>query len=82
MVNNYGVRLTNGSELISPVAGSPAVAGLTIATDQAMYVQSDFNAANKIPAAVLADSLNVLSNGWSDADSDPALPFADRTAAR
>jgi hypothetical protein len=80
VVNNYGVRLTNGGELASPAAGSPAVAGLTVATDQAAYVQGDFNAVNKVPAAVLADSLNVLSNGWNDANSDPTLPFTGRAA--
>jgi hypothetical protein len=80
VVNNYGVRLTNGNELVSPAAGSPAVAGLTVATDQAMYVQGHFNAVNKIPAAVLADSLNVLSDGWSD-DANSALPLATNRVA-
>jgi len=78
VVNNYGVRVTNGAELVSPAAGSPAVAGLSIASDQALYVQGDYNAINKIPAAFLGDSLNVLSNAWNDADS--VLPVTDRDA--
>lgn len=66
-VNNYGVRLTNGAELASTVFGAPAIAGLSIATGQAIYIEGDYNAVNKKPAAVLADSLNVLSNSWTDA---------------
>ena len=78
IVNSYGVRVTNGDELVSAAPGSPAVAGLTIATDQAIYVQGDYNAIDKKPAGILADSLNVLSNNWSDANS--ALPLVNRTA--
>jgi hypothetical protein len=77
-VNSYGVRVSNGDELISPAAGSPAVVGLTIASDQAIYIEGDYNAVNKIPAAFLADSLNVLSNNWNDANS--SLPLASRSA--
>jgi hypothetical protein len=78
VANGYGVRLQNGAELVSPSAGAPLVAGLTVATDQAAFVEGDYNAVNKIPAAVLADSLNVLSNGWSDGNS--ALTLLNRPA--
>lgn len=71
--NGYGVRIANGAELVSTVPGAPAIEGLTIATDQALYVKGDFNFVNKKPAAFLADSLNVLSNGWNDANSTLAL---------
>ena len=57
--NSYGVRLYNGATL---GAGSTAIKGLTIATDQAVYVRGDYNSVNKKPAAILADSINVLSN--------------------
>jgi hypothetical protein len=78
-VNNYGVRVRNGAELIAPVAGAPAVAGLSIATDQAVYVQGNYNAVNKIPSAILADSMNVLSNAWIDANSNQ--PVSQRQAS-
>jgi len=65
-INNYGVRLTNGGTLASTLIGAPAIVGLSIATGQAIYVEGDYNAVDKKPAAVLADSLNVLSNNWSD----------------
>ena len=39
---------------------------MTIVTDGAFYLQGDFNSTNKIPAAALVDSFNVLSNNWSD----------------
>lgn len=60
--NNYGVRLYNGATLASTVSGAPAIKGLTVATDQAVYIRGNYNSNNKKPAAVLADSLNVLSN--------------------
>lgn len=72
-LNHYGVRVRNGSELASSVAGAPDIRGLTVVTGQAVYVQGDYNAVNKKPAAFLADSLNVLSNNWNDANSAAAL---------
>ncbi|MBE9222122.1 hypothetical protein IQ215_05375 [Cyanobacterium stanieri LEGE 03274] len=36
--------------------------GLTFASDQAVYLQGNYNTRNKQPASVLSDSLNVLSN--------------------
>lgn len=71
-MNNYGVRLTNGAELKSTHVGAPAIAGLSVATNQAVYVEGSYNAVNKKPAAVLGDSLNVLSNNWDDAVSAAA----------
>jgi hypothetical protein len=62
----------NGEELASSAAGAPEVRGLTVVTNQAVYIQGDYNSApdNWKPAAFLADSLNVLSNGWDDAGSE------------
>jgi len=79
VMNDYGVRLSNGGELASTLMTAPPIAGLSIATNQAMYIQGDFNAVNKMPAAVLADSMNALSNSWSDASS--AMPLASRPAS-
>ena len=72
-VNNYGVRLRNGDALASGVTGAPAIAGLTVVTNQAIYVEGNYNATDKKPAAILADSLNVLSNNWSDSNDELAL---------
>jgi hypothetical protein len=72
-VNHYGVRVRNGGELKSTVADAPAIRGLTVVTNQAVYVQGDYNKVNKKPASFLADSMNVLSNAWNDANSELAL---------
>src|SRR5699024_7948867 len=54
-INNYGVRVRNGKTLRD-------VHGLTIVSDQALYVQGDYNStAAWKPAAFIADSFNVLS---------------------
>lgn len=64
--NEYGVRLANGDSLSGP-AGSPTILGVTVVTDQAVYVTGHYNRTNKKPAAVMADSLNILSNNWYSA---------------
>ena len=72
-MNNYGVRVREGNELKSSDALAPEVQGLTVVTNQAVYVKGHYNAVNKKPAAFLADSLNVLSNAWNDDISDHVL---------
>ena len=64
-VNPYGVRLRNGSDL-----RSSDVRGLTVITDQAVYIQGDYNTVGWVPASVISDSLNILSNAWSDFKAD------------
>jgi len=59
--SNKGVRLVNGSGLPS--------GGLTVGTDNPLYIQGDYNTVNKKPAAVLCDALNILSNDWDDESS-------------
>ena len=59
---NNGVRLVNGSELPS--------GGLTVGTDNPLYIQGDYNTTSKQPAAVFCDALNILSNDWSDSSDD------------
>lgn len=81
--NDYGVRLLNGADLASTRAGAPAVKGLTVITNQASYVQGDYNkgdTAGKKPAAVISDAMNILSAAWSDTNSgDGANPGATST---
>ena len=64
--NNYGVRLTNAAEIVSTIAGAPRPKGLTVATSQPMYLWGDYNSVNKIPASVVTDRINLLSNAWVD----------------
>jgi hypothetical protein len=68
-VNSYGVRVTGGADLSSGAPGAPTPLGLTVVTNQALYVQGDYNSLNKKPAALLGDSFNVLSNSWNDGAS-------------
>jgi hypothetical protein len=59
---NTGVRLVNGTQLPST--------GLTVASEKPAYIQGDYNTINKVPAAVLADAITVLSNYWGPNGSD------------
>jgi hypothetical protein len=54
----YGVRLSNGANL-------QGAKGLTFVTDQAVYIQGNYNSSSKIPAAIIADTANILSNNWA-----------------
>ncbi|MHB8523002.1 MAG: hypothetical protein ACYDH9_19910 [Limisphaerales bacterium] len=75
-----GVRIVNGQTLPS--------LGLTVATPDPLYVQGNYNAPSAflgttnttttLPASLVADSINVLSTSWSDANSTKSV--ANRTA--
>jgi hypothetical protein len=56
------VRLINGSRLPSQ--------GLTVVSENPMYIRGDYNTVAKVPAAILADAITVLSNNWSPNSSD------------
>ncbi|HZP41230.1 MAG TPA: hypothetical protein VFD84_06935 [Candidatus Binatia bacterium] len=64
----YGVRVFGSSDLDFP-SGVPDPTGLTVISDQAVYVEGSYNVGTvlkpKQPAAFMADTVNVLSNGWS-----------------
>jgi hypothetical protein len=75
------VRLVNGSALPSQ--------GLTVVSQNPVYIQGDYNTAltgpggtNHPPAAVLADAVTVLSNGWSDANSTLGSPPGSQLSSR
>lgn len=68
-VNDYGVRVYNGEQLAATNALAPEPRGLTVVSDQAIYIEGDFNSVEKRPAAILGDSINVLSNAWNDDNS-------------
>jgi hypothetical protein len=81
MPNDYGVRIYNGQDLSTPVAGV-SIKGLSVVSDQAVYIRGDYNCGSSTtcnngnndddirkPAAVMADTINVLSNNWTLDDS-------------
>lgn len=78
--NNYGVRIRNAAEIQSTNGAAPDVLGLTVVTDQALYTRGDYNATNKIPAALLCDSINILSNNWNLNDSTSTQSVNSRPA--
>jgi len=59
---NGGVRLMNGKKLPSQ--------GLTVVSENPVYIQGDYNTVDKVPAAVLGDAITVLSNNWGPNDYD------------
>jgi hypothetical protein len=62
------IRLINGSIL-------PAD-GLTVASQNSIYIQGDYNttsATTRGSAAVFADAVTILSNGWNDANAGSGL---------
>jgi len=72
--NNYGVRIFDSADLdtrdVTFPTGQSDPTGLTVVSDQAVYIEGNYNyyptqtTAQKYPAAVMGDSLNVLSQGW------------------
>lgn len=80
-VNNYGIRVRNGETLAATANNAPDIAGLTIVSDQALYIQGDYNAEASDennttwrPASFLGDTINVLSDRF---DGKPDAPNAD-----
>jgi len=77
--NNYGVRIFGTADLPSPpmpggIGVSADPTGVTIVSDQAMYVLGDFNrgvaggGVARQPASIIGDSVNLLSqNYWRSA---------------
>ena len=69
------LKLVNAS-VSGGVSRLPA-SGLTVASENPVYVQGNYNATNDpnvandphVPASIVADAVTVLSNNWSDARS-------------
>lgn len=86
--NFYGVRLRNASAITSTLSGALRPRGLTVATDQAMYLMGNYNVTSasypKIPASLVADSFNVLSSSWDGSNCSgttlASCPFTSRVA--
>ena len=47
--------------------------GLTLASENPVYVKGDYNTVNKQPSSIMGDAFNMLSNNWSDANSAQGL---------
>jgi hypothetical protein len=65
-----GIRLKNGASLPSD--------GLTIASQNPVYIQGDYNTTNantRGSAAVFADAVTILSNSWNDSNSNKSLNY-------
>jgi hypothetical protein len=64
----YGTRVF-GSEALPFPGGLSDPTGLTVVSDQALYIEGDYNEGDgtnpKQPAAAMADTVNVLSSGWT-----------------
>ena len=59
------IRLVKGKEIKSGI-------GFTFATDRPLYVQGDYNSFGVwpwVPAALVGDAINILSNAWDDSKS-------------
>ena len=63
--SRYGVRIRNSAALQSTSA-TPAVRAMTIVSNQAVYTYGNFNSTGWVPAAILTDSINMLSGNWND----------------
>ncbi len=63
--NSKAVRLVNGATLPN--------GGLTIASDNPMYVRGNYNTNNKKGAALMGDALTILSGNWNDANSSKSI---------
>ena len=72
--DHKGVRLVNGSTL--------PTGGLSVVSENPIYIQGDYNTVDKQPAAVLGDAVTVLSNNWGPNNSDTKgdLNFDERKA--
>ena len=66
----YGFVLIRARQLpgLATTTTTPDPTGLTFVSDQAVYLQGDYNTLNWQPASILTDSLNVLSNACLNAD--------------
>lgn len=74
----YGVKIYNGADLSS--GSGDYVQGLSIVTNQPVYLMGNFNSgANKRPAAVMADAINILSKNYVDRVTKDSYNTADST---
>jgi hypothetical protein len=61
-----GATITAGTTCFS--GGVPAC-GLTIASENPVYIEGDYNTNSSVAASVAADAVTLLSDGWNDVNS-------------
>lgn len=79
------IRLINGECLPSKADGY-SENGLTVVTENPLYVKGDYNTGSctggsKQPAALLSDAFTILSANWKDADNQVPTKLDQRKAA-
>jgi len=79
--SGYGIRIRNATQLASRSGLGGAIKGLTIVSDQAVYTMGHYNSVNKKPAAILADTINILSTAWGNIDTKSTQGLGNRIAA-
>ncbi len=66
--NNYGVRVFDSADLDPSNATFPPGAldptGVSVVSDQLAIIEGNYNTIDKYPAAVMADAVDILSQGW------------------
>lgn len=67
-----GVKLINSASLPGP---------MTVASDNSIYIQGDYNTVNWQPSAAIADAVYMLSNSWTDAANHNTNPTANAASA-
>ena len=67
-----GVKLINASTLPAP---------MTVASDNSIYIQGDYNTVNWQPSAAIADAVYMLSNSWTDAANHNTAATANAGSA-
>ena len=73
--NQPGIRLKNGNAIFNN-------SGLTVVSNDPIYIQGDYNTASPKPTLVICDSVNLLSNHWDDTKqlwSDRTVPLDKST---
>ena len=85
------VKLVNGSLITLPVCPGTVSCGLTITTENPMYIQGDYNANSagggftnpSVATSVAADAVTILSVNWNDVNSfaSPFNSLFNRTGA-
>jgi len=73
------IRLQGGLGGGAPVAQLQGNA--TIATDNPLYIQGDFNTINRKGVAIIADAINVLSRTWTTKNCNVAYPNTNATTS-
>ena len=61
-----GIRLTNGERIYR-------TGGVTVVSNDPVYIQGDFNTDQRQPSSVICDAINILSNNWNDSTSTLGL---------